>query len=177
MSRKKKSKNEWVSQKISRKNSRKSKGIKKWMSCEKILENPPSLLRAYSSLDFGISCLGEGDQKMSKFRKKFSKILRPYLSPSTLESRVQEKGVKNWVSCENIYWKISGKSSVLALPSTLESRVQEKGIKKWVSFEQILPKSSVPATLPPVDFGISCPGEEDQKRNEFRKKFSKILCL
>ncbi len=47
-------------------------------------------------------------QKMSEFwknfSKKFSKIIRSY-SSSTLESPVQEKGIKKWVSFEYIYRK------------------------------------------------------------------------
>jgi len=139
----------WVSfEKFSRKFSRKSKGIKKLMSLEINSRKSSAPTEGLLPLDFGISCPGEGDPKMSEFRKNLSKIFRSYLSPSTLESHVKEKGAKNWVSYEKISRKISRKSSVPTIPSTLESHVQEKGVKKWVSFENISRKISRKSLVP-----------------------------
>ncbi len=138
VSRRRGSKNEWVSKKslenlpflplpidfgisCQGKRSQKLSELRKNFS-----KNFSKILRSYSPLDFGISCPGKRSKKMSEFRKyfskNFSKIPRPYLSPSTLESRVQEKLVTKWVSFENISRKISRKSLVSTLPSTLESR-------------------------------------------------------
>jgi len=119
---------------------------------------------------------------MSEFRKYFSKniskIPRLY-SPLDfgISSRVQEKSIKKWISCEFFFENppslLRAYFPSFLLPSTLESRVQEKGIKKWVSFEQNLRKSSVTATLPLLDFGISCPGEGRQNMSKLRKKSRK----
>ncbi len=195
VSRRRGSKNEWVSKKslenlpflplpidfgISCPGKRSQKLSELW---KHFLKNFLKILRSYSPLDFGISCPGKWSKNMSEFRKNFSKNFSKSLvpaSPHRLWNLVSRKNLSQneWVSKEFLAKFLENPSPLLfpRLWSLVSCPGEED--KKMNELRIFFPKSSVPTEdllpsfLLPLDFGISCPGKGDQKNERVSNKIA-----